>query len=154
MAKKKVAKAYVANNKYGRTYEDYKIRFQQEKKLGNVKNGVRQLTKRQYDKVRKEDGYNNKTIIEKQTILTEQMKKRVIRDLNEADIRKGQFNILENTFFGASEESTDLDANTLGYHRTLSGFLHDKYALHYLIASRITAGEDEVEVLADYGYER
>lgn len=149
---KKVAKAYVANNKYGRNYEEYKERFKYEKKLGNVKRGVRMLSEKQYNRVRKEDGYNNKTIIEKQTILTEKMKKKVIRDLNDANIRKGQFSILENTFFGESEETMDLDSNTLGYHRTLSGFLHDRYALHYLIASRITMGETQEEVLADYGY--
>lgn len=51
-----------------------------------------------------------------------------------------------------SEGDTETENLELGYHYNLSGLLHDRYAIHFMIAFRIDSGEEQKSVLADYGY--
>lgn len=134
-------------------YGQYKKLFQKEKKIHNIKNNVRQLTRKQFEAVIKEAETNSiKKILAKQTILaTAKLKKDTLKRYNKAikaNLKPGDFAIYDDTYFGENNEETE----GLGYHRTLSGLLKDRDAVHFLISDRIIAGEDRYDVLADFGY--
>ena len=137
---------------YKKGYASYVAKFKEEKKLGNIKNGVRQLTFKQYNAVRNKDKLNNKQIIDKQVILKDSVKNKVWKHYTKVkdklNLTRGDRSIDENTFWGESWEEDE----GLGYHRTMSGLLHDRYSLHFLISNRVDLGEDRDEVLSDYGY--
>lgn len=140
MKKKRFTKAYI----------EYRQKFYAEKKIGNVKNGVRVLSQYQY-KTAKNYGMNNSSILKEQTILhgkTE--KKRAWKEYKSIrkNFTRGESMIQDETYFGENIE----DMEGLSYHYNLSGLLKDRHSLHFLISSRIASGEDREETLADYGY--
>ena len=146
-----------------KAYENYRRKFYAEKKIGNVKQGVRVLTVKQYRNAKKK-GLSDKKILNAQTMLHSKAEKRRVwneyRRITRKRISRGESIIMEDTYFGGSkgsifgeyEEGTEEDIEGLSYHYNLSGLLKDKDAIHYLISYRIMEGEEREEVLADYGY--
>jgi len=131
-------------------YESYRKKFKQEKKIGNIKGGERQNTFNQYVMMRKE-GETNKSILRAQTILDNKGKKRIMKDYKTLKIKRGQRVSTGVTYRNWQGESWN-ETIDLGSHNTLSGLLHDRQALHYIITSRISNGENKEKVLEDYGY--
>ena len=133
-----------------KVYEAYRQKFYAEKKIGNVKQGVRVLTANQYRRARKE-GINDTKILKAQTLLHSKREKNYIwREYKKIKKRysRGETLEQEGTYFGESYEEDE----GLSYHYSLSGLLKDKDAIHFMISQRIADGEDRVEVLANYGY--
>lgn len=133
-----------------KAYELYRRKFYAEKKIGNVKQGVRVLTANQYRRARKE-GINDTKILKAQTMLHSKSEKNYIwREYKRVrkKFSRGESLIQEDTYFGESYQKEE----GLSYHYNLSGLLKDKDAVHFLISYRIKEGEDRVEVLANYGY--
>ena len=154
-------------NKYRRGYRSYVAMFRAEKKIGNIKEGVRQLTYKQYFQIREIEKKStaNKVNTEilfgdntselrkaRQAILTPKNKIKFWKDYLETRVglKPGQINIIDNSFFGDTIDGIEEEGNK--YHRTLSGLMHDKYQLHFIISDRILSGEDRDLVLEDYGY--
>lgn len=134
-----------------KTYIAYRNKFYAEKKIGNVKNGVRLLTPSQYKRARQED-LADRDILKAQTILHSKAEKKDFwRYYNKVrkTFSRGEKIEQEGTYFGENLEETE----GLSYHYNLSGLLKDRDALHFLISFRIdNIGEDRKAVLADYGY--
>ena len=140
--------------KRSKEYEAYRRKFYVEKKIGNVKQGVRVLTANQYRRARKENLSDTK-ILKAQTMLHGQKEKKAVwKEYSKIKKRigRGESVLMEDTYFGSAydEESEELEG--LSYHYNLSGLLKDKDAIHFLISYRIINGEEREEVLADYGY--
>lgn len=137
---------------YKKSFEKYKALFKAEKKIGNVKNGVKQLTYKQYQQVRNIDKYSNAEIIRQQTILDKAGKKRAWSDyqkiIKKSKLKPGESDIYDNSYWGENIE----DIEGLNYHKSLSGLLKDRHSLHFIISDRIIHGEDKDGVLKDYGY--
>lgn len=133
-----------------KVYEAYRQKFYAEKKIGNVKQGVRVLTANQYRRARKE-GINDTKILKAQTMLHSKSEKNYVwREYSKIKKKysRGEQLVQEGTYFGESRDEEE----GLSYHYSLSGLLKDKDALHFMISSRIDDGEDRMEVLADCGY--
>ena len=140
--------------KWSKEYEAYRRKFYAEKKLGNVKQGVRVLTANQYRRAKKE-GLSDTKILKAQTMLHGQAEKKAFwREYKKLKkrISRGESIILEDTYFGGAYDEDSEEIEGLSYHYNLSGLLKDKDAMHFLISYRIMNGEDREEVLADYGY--
>ena len=136
--------------KRSKVYQVYRQKFYAEKKIGNVKQGVRVLTANQYRRARKE-GINDTNILKAQTLLHSKREKDYVwREYKKIKktYSRGETIEQEGTYFGESYE----DEEGLSYHYSLSGLLKDKDAIHFMISFRINDGEDRAEVLADYGY--
>lgn len=144
---------YKQNRKYGNTYEDYITRFEYEKDMNNVIKGVRRYTKRQWEEKRAKH-MSNKDMIDVQTKVSEKTKQQLAKDLAEGKFKTGRYAFVENSWFGRTEAEVELSQDRRINHRTLKAYLGDDYAVHYVIAARIASGEEEAEVLADYGYQR
>lgn len=145
--------------KWSKDYENYRRKFYAEKKLGNVKQGVRVLTANQYRRARKgdrrESGLSDTKILKAQTMLHGQAEKKALwREYKKLKkrISRGESIILEDTYFGGAYDEEADEIEGLSYHYNLSGLLKDKDAIHFLISYRILQGENREEVLADYGY--
>ena len=138
-----------------KAYQTYRDKFYAQKKRGNVKNGVRVLTQSQYKRAQKE-GLSDRKILKAQTILESKAKEQQAwREYTKIkkQFSRGEQYEMEGTYFGENyDEEDDSLSDGLGYHYSLSGLLHDRHALHFLIAFKIDAGYDRKEVLADYGY--
>ena len=133
-----------------KAYENYRQKFYAEKKIGNVKQGVRVLTPNQYRRATKE-GITDRKILNAQTMLhSKREKKDVWKQYKKVrkEFERGETLTQEGTYFGENYEEDE----GLSYHYNLSGLLKDKDALHFIIAYRLQEGEDREEVLADYGY--
>jgi len=133
-----------------KSYQGYRNKFYAEKKIGNIKNGVRVLTASQYRRAKKE-GITDKGILKEQTILTTKAEKTAVwKEYKKVkkNYSRGESIIQEDTYFGESYEEDE----GLRYHYNLSGLLNDRDALHFLISYEIHGGEDREEVLAKYGY--
>jgi hypothetical protein len=131
-------------------YENYRRKFYDQKKEGNIKQGVRVLTINQYKRARKES-LNDTKILKAQTILHSKKEKREIWSQYKRirkSYKRGETLDQEGTYFGETYESEE----GLAYHYNLSGLMKDKDALHFMISFRIAEGEERKEVLADYGY--
>lgn len=136
--------------KRSKAYQVYRQKFYAEKKIGNVKQGVRVLTANQYRRARKEK-MNDTSILEAQTLLHSKREKNYVwREYKKIKKTYSRGETIEQggTYFGESYE----DEEGLSYHYSLSGLLKDKDAIHFMISFRINDGEDRAEVLADYGY--
>lgn len=154
------------SKKYKRGYASYVALFKAEKKIGNIKNGIRQLTYNQYYKYRnnskKETAQKaNKEILfgdstedarmARQAILTPVQKETFLDKYQEtisSHLKPGEGLLIDDSYFGYNIDEDE----GLNYHRTLSGVLHDRHQIHFLISLRILEGEDRKKVLADYGY--
>lgn len=136
--------------KRSKAYQVYRQKFYAEKKIGNVKQGVRVLTANQYRRARKEK-MNDTSILKAQTLLHSKREKDYVwREYKKIKktYSRGETIEQEGTYFGETYE----DDEGLSYHYSLSGLLKDKDAIHFMISFRINDGEDRAEVLADYGY--
>ena len=76
-----------------------------------------------------------------------------LRD-KQAKLKRGDKAIYDQTFWGSTwtDPVSGDDFQGLGWHNTLSGLLHDRYGLHFLISSRILGGETWEDIKGDYGY--
>ena len=136
--------------KWSKAYTKYRNKFYIEKRIGNVKQGVRVLSPNQYRRARKEN-LSDKKILKAQTLLHSKAEKNELWNYYKkirVDFNRGESLIQENTYFG----ETDEDLEGLSYHYNISGLLKDKDAMHFIISYRINDGEEREEVLADYGY--
>lgn len=136
--------------KRSKAYQAYRQKFYVEKKIGNVKQGVRVLTANQYRRARKE-GINDTNILKAQTLLHSKREKDYVwREYKKIKktFSRGETIEQEGSYFGETYE----EGEGLSYHYSLSGLLKDKDAIHFMITFRINDGEDRAEVLADYGY--
>lgn len=136
--------------KRSKAYQAYRQKFYVEKKIGNVKQGVRVLTANQYRRARKE-GINDTNILKAQTLLHSKREKDYVwREYKKIkkSFSRGETTEMEGSYFGETYEEDE----GLSYHYSLSGLLKDKDAIHFMITFRINDGEDRAEVLADYGY--
>ena len=136
--------------KRSKAYQAYRQKFYVEKKIGNVKQGVRVLTANQYRRARKE-GINDTNILKAQTLLHSKREKDYVwREYKKIkkSFSRGETIEMEGSYFGETYEEDE----GLSYHYSLSGLLKDKDAIHFMITFRINEGEDRAEVLADYGY--
>ena len=154
-----------------KAYQAYRDRYYKEKKRGNILNGVRVLSQKQFSntmKIKTRSGQKKYTI---RKILNQQMKittKKAERDTWRSylkmrkKIQRGETITVSDSFKGLAEsklggisleEAETLEEDSgLGYHYNISGLLKDNYVLHDIIAFRINDGEEQKEVLADYGY--
>lgn len=154
-----------------KAYQAYRDRFYQEKRRGNIISGLRVLSQNQFKnamKVKTKSGSNKYTT---RKLLNMQMKittKAAERETWKTylkmrrSIERGEKITVSDSFMGlarspeggisASEAETMQSESGLGYHYNISGLLKDNYVLHDIIAFRISDGEDQKEVLADYGY--
>lgn len=136
--------------KRSKAYQVYRQKFYAEKKIGNVKQGVRVLTSNQYRTARKKK-MNDTSILKAQTLLHSKREKDYVwREYKKIKktYSRGETIEQEGTYFGETYEEDE----GLSYHYSLSGLLKDKDAIHFMISFRINDGEDRAEVLADYGY--
>ena len=142
-------------------YMVYREKFYKQKSRGNVKQGVRVLSRKQYYEAKDRHKLTNTEILNAQTILhsKEQEKRtwKIYKKLRE-NFKRGDTYTIAGTYEGlegVSEETKDIlesEYSELGYHYNLKGLLEDKMALHLIMSFRIISGEDREEVLADYGY--
>ena len=143
--------------RYTKPYMQYREKFYEQKKRGNVKNGVEVLSQKQY-KEAIASGMSNRSILKAQVIFDTKKKeedawrlyKRVRRLMSRGEtVDLGGME----TFFGEEyAQDHEFLGNEIGYHYNISGLLHDRRDLHFLISLKIEAGYDRKEVLADYGY--
>lgn len=154
-------KKYVKPSRKKAEYLVYREKFYNQKSEGNVKQGVRVLSRKQYYEAKDRHKLTNKEILNAQTILhTKEQKKRtwkIYKKLRE-NFKRGETYTIAGTYEGlegVSDETKDIlesEYSELGYHYNLKGLLEDKMALHLIMSFRINSGEDRKEVLADYGY--
>lgn len=130
-------------------YGNYKRWFQYEKKHGNIKNGVRQLTLKDF-KLMNESGVTTTEILNMQKMISGgyKVKQKTWKAYKKLKLKADESLVQEGTWFGRGSQN---EAG-LSYHRTLSGLMKDKHALHFLISLRTVEEGDRKEVLADYGY--
>lgn len=144
--------------RYTKPYQEYRNKFYEQKKRGNVKNGVEVLSQKQY-KEAIASGMSNRSILKAQVIFATKRQeddawrfyKKIRKLMNRGEtVDLGGME----TFFGEefASEHEFADSNDLSYHYNMSGLLHDRRDLHFLISLKIEAGYDRKEVLADYGY--
>lgn len=134
-------------------YGQYKRHFQNEKKNGNIQNGVRQDTFKEFQHDMADPEYGSiKNILDAQRIVKQENKAKVWREykkmLKEEQLKPGNQTTQNNTYWGGNKESV----TGVGYHRTFTGLMRDRDAVHFIIAHRIENGEDSRDVLADFGY--
>lgn len=148
-----------------KAYQAYRDRFYQEKRRGNIINGVRILSASQYKNAVNKGNYTTRKILNKQMKITTKkaeretwksylkMRKQIQRGetITVSDSFKG---LTKSTVGGIGIEEADVmqEESGLGYHYNISGLLKDNYVLHDIISFRIAEGEEQKEVLADYGY--
>ena len=151
--------------KWTKAYQRYRERYYIERKLGNVKQGVKVYSAKQYKEMRTipdkdlKRPLTDKEILNAQTMLQSKAgKNKVWRDY--LRLRKTFKRGTKKTY--KYQEIRDIDEEgdilfeereeELYYHYNLQGLLRDKFVIHRLITARIAEGEDRKEVLADYGY--
>lgn len=160
--------------KWTKAYIAYRDKFYEEKRRGNIKNGLRVFSAKQFNnavkfgKMKVGDEYVPYTgtrILNKQKKLTTKAAERETWRTYlkmRRSIERGETITVSDSFMGltrseeggisaAEAEALQSEAG-LGYHYNISGLLKDNYVLHDIIAFRINDGEDQKEVLADYGY--
>ena len=136
---------------YNVGYEQYSRGFAELKSYNNLKVGVRKFSKKTYNKLR-EMGYSTKEILKEQMFLSKKKQKTVWKNYTKLrkNINPGEATLYDNSYWGRNNEKEE----GLGYHRTLSGLMRDKNAVHFLITNDIlTSDKSKEEVLAQYGYE-
>lgn len=137
-------------NKLSQDYLNYRKKFYEEKKIGNIKNGRRVFSKYQFREAKKY-GFTGRDILDMQTILkTKKQKKDVWKQYKKvrSNYERGDVIYSEKSIFGGEQEFE----SELTYHYNLSGLLKDRNTYHLLISARINDGEEREKVLADYGY--
>lgn len=145
-------------SKYRGTYDAYINKYKQAKKEGIVLQGVRPLTRKQWtNEIRQ--GMTNTSILNAQT-MSRKAAKRAYQQYKKLMVNKrinsGEAAVeMENTYWG----NNSLDKNSkviyreLKYHRTFSGFMRDKHAIHMMISFEIKLGEKtRQQILNEYGY--
>lgn len=142
-------------NNYQGSYQQYSNKFAAVRNQGRLHKTTKKFTKRQFDRMRAE-GTTVDEMIEKQSISVEKAEKafeqyKYLRD--NSLMRPGnKFNSnkeWKNSYFG----ETGTEDYQLGYHRTLSGFLKDGHAMHFMITFEIDMGfRSREDILDDYGY--
>ena len=154
-----------------KAYQQYRDRYYKEKRRGNIKGGIRVLSQKQFANVLKIKDKQGKQKYTTRKILNQQMKistKKAERETwknylrMRRGIKRGEKITVSDSFIGLtkseiggidlSEAESMQSESGLGYHYNISGLLKDNYVLHDIIAFRITEGEEQKEVLADYGY--
>lgn len=143
-------------SRYRGSYETYKNKFEQAKKQGIVLHGVRQLTQKQWaNEIRQ--GMTNTSILNAQTMSRKAAQRayKQYQKIMKQRLQPGEAAVeLEKTYWG--HNATDNNFNTvyreLKYHRTFSGFMKDKNAIHMMISYEIAMGRPREEVLDEYGY--
>ena len=136
---------------YNVGYEQYVRKFYELKKAGNLKRGMRKVSKKQYNELRAA-GDTNKDILEEQRFLSKKKQREAWKSYTKIrkNLNPGETALYDNTYWGRNE----YDEEGLGYHRNLSGLMRDKNIFHFLITNDIlTSGKSREEVLAQYGYE-
>jgi hypothetical protein len=136
-----------------RLYGQYKRLFKKEKKQGNIQNGVRQDTYKEFEYDMADPNYGSiKKILDAQRNVKQENKAKVWQQykkmIKDEQLKAGTQTSQAGTYWGNTQTQQD----GLKYHRTFSGLMKDRNAVHYIIAHRISSGEDEREVLADFGY--
>ena len=135
---------------YNVGYEQYSRKFYELKKAGNLKRGMRKFSKKHYNELRAE-GDTNKVILERQMFLSKKKQKNAWKNYTKLrkNLNPGEATLYDNSYWGRNNEEEE----GLGYHRTLSGLMRDKNAIHFLITNDIlTSDKSREEVLAQYGY--
>ena len=85
---------------FSKAYEAYKAEFQANRKKNNIKRGVRQLTKKQYESFRNE-GYSTKDILDQQKILkSRRMEQRVWKHYQKLKLKPGEQSVYDNSYWG------------------------------------------------------
>lgn len=145
-------------SRYRGTYETYERNFQQSKANGLVLHGVRQLTRKQWANEISQ-GMTNTAIINNQTMskkAAQRAYKQYQKLMKDTRLNPGEVAIeLEKTYWGHNnkDKNAKIIYRELGYHRTFSGFMKDKHAVHMMISFEIKLGErSREEILDDYGY--
>lgn len=145
---KKVEEEKVRNYNVG--YEQYTRRFYQAKRAGNLKVGMRKISKKEYNKLRAL-GDSNDAILDEQMFLNKNKQKEVWKKYKSLrkNLNPGEVAIYDKSYWGKNSDKEE----GLGYHRTLYGLMRDKNIFHFLITNDIlTSGNSREEVLAQYGY--
>lgn len=157
--------------KWTKAYQQYRERFYAEKQRGNIMKGVRVFNQRQFSnamKVKTKEGSNKYTVrklLNKQMIFTSKKEEdktwRIYLRMRK-EIERGEKIIVHDSFMGLTEtakggisisEAEEMQEKSgIGFHYKIEALLKDRYALHDIIAFRIAEGEEQKEVLADYGY--
>lgn len=160
--------------KWTKAYQQYREKFYSEKRRGNIKNGLRVFSAKQFQNALKygemKEGdkkvpYTPTRILNKQKKLSTKAAERATWRAYlkmRKGIERGERISVSDSFLGLTKtdeggislaEAMDLQEDaSLGYHYGISGLLKNNYALHDIISFRITEGEEQKEVLADYGY--
>lgn len=136
------------NRSYKKSYEKYVKEFKAEKKENNIKVGVRQMTRKQYESFRNQ-GYSSKDILKEQVILkNKRMKERVWKEYQKLELKNGEAAVYDNSYWGENINETEGVKN----HRSLKALMKDRHALHFMITQTIDELGDRDEALAYYGY--
>lgn len=148
-----------------KAYQAYRDRFYQEKRKGNIINGVRILSASQYKNAVNKGNYTTRKILNKQMkITTKKAERETWRTYLKMrkQIQRGETITVSDSFIGLTKSTVGgigtkeadvmQEESGLGYHYNISGLLKDNYVLHDIISFRIAEGEEQKEVLADYGY--
>ena len=144
---------------YQGSYQQYSNRFLAAKNKGLKKPFAKKFTKKEFDML-VDNGYTIDQMLEKQTRSRDVAERawhtyEELRD--KAKMQSGNYwesqKRWENSFFGSDVlENEETGILKVKYHRTMSGFLKDKYVIHFLITEEILQGRPREEVLDDYGY--
>lgn len=142
-------------HKLSNEYLEYRRRFMEEKKRGNIKQFESMLNKYAFQEYRKK-GFTVAKMIYKQKFLKTKKEeheffKSYLKLRKGTKAKRGQKVVEEGTIFEGTLGETTLNEQ-LEYHYTLSGLLKDKYAIHLMITGRIKLGEEREKVLSEYGY--
>ena len=151
--------------KWTKAYQDYRDRFYTEKRRGNLMKGMRVFNQKQFSNAVKSGTYTQRKLVNKQMLLKSKAEEKKVWSIYmrmRRGIERGEHIVVHDSFMGLAEtpkngitisEAEELQEKSgVGYHYKIEALLHDKYALHDIIAFRINDGEDQKEVLADYGY--
>lgn len=136
---------------YNVGYEQYSRKFSELKKSNNLKVGMRKFSKKRYNELRA-DGNSNKDILEAQMFLSKKQQKTAWKNYTKLreDLNPGKTKLYNKSYWGKNNKKEE----GLGYHRTFTGLMRDKNAIHFLITNDIlTSDKSREEVLAQYGYE-
>lgn len=146
---------------YQGSYQQYSNRFAAVRSQGKLHKFAKKFTKKQFDMMRAE-GTTIDEMVEAQAIpkhIVEKSFKQYEYLRDNSLMRPGdKFETTkewDNSYWGGEiEEVIKKPENfKLGYHRTMSGFLKDKHAIHFMITFEIELGElSREEVLDEYGY--
>lgn len=139
--------------KYSRDYREYRQRLAKERKRGNIHKYYEPMDEKTF-RVARNEGLTPYQIVQRAKIFkTKAQERKAWKEylFMRKFYSRGEkiYQNVEHFTDSGGREEVEIE---LGYHYNINGLLHDRYALHFMIAFRIDAGEEQKSVLADYGY--